>query len=57
MVALALGAPQDAGQLHMVRECVSCGSRTPNTIELTDDREAIVTICLECGMETGRYVD
>lgn len=56
-VALAIGAPQDAGNLHMIRECVNCGFRTPNSIDLVEDGEAVVTICLECGMETGRYTD
>lgn len=54
---LAIGAPQDAGELSLVRECANCGFRTPNTIQLTDDREAIVTVCLECGFETGRWTD
>ncbi len=57
VVALAIGAPQESGDLHLLRECVNCGYRTPATVELADDGEAVVTICLECGMETGRYTD
>lgn len=57
VVALAVGAPKDAGELHMLRECPDCGGRTPNQIQLTDDREAIVTVCLECGFETGRWTE
>lgn len=57
VVALAIGAPRDAGTLHLMRECVNCGFRTPHGIGLVDDGEAVVTTCLECGMETGRYTD
>jgi len=57
VVALAVGAPKDPGELHMVRECPDCGGRTPNTVELTDDRDAIVTVCLECGAPTGRWTE
>jgi uncharacterized cupin superfamily protein len=57
VVAIAVGAPKDPGELHLLRECAECGGRTPNTVELTDDRVAIVTVCLECGFETGRWTD
>ncbi|WP_267641524.1 cupin domain-containing protein [Haloarchaeobius amylolyticus] len=52
---LAMGAPQDAGELHMVRECPDCGERTEQDIELTEARDAIVTRCVDCGAETGRF--
>ncbi|WP_439028169.1 cupin domain-containing protein [Haloarchaeobius sp. DT45] len=52
---LAMGAPQEAGELHMVRECPDCGERTEQSIELTADRSAIVTLCVDCGTETGRF--
>jgi mannose-6-phosphate isomerase-like protein (cupin superfamily) len=55
--ALAIGAPQDAGQTHVLRECAGCGQRTPADIQRADDGEALVTICLECGLETGRFED
>jgi len=54
-VALAIGAPKDARETEMVRECADCGGRTENTVEMTDDRDALVTRCLECGAETGRF--
>ncbi|WP_290815507.1 cupin domain-containing protein [Halovivax sp.] len=57
VVALAIGAPKDPGELSLLRECVQCGTRTPASVSLTEDRKAIVTTCLECGMETGRYTE
>jgi len=57
VVALAVGAPKDGGELHLLRECVDCGGRTPNAIQPTDDRGALVTVCLECGFETGRWTE
>lgn len=57
VVALAVGAPKESGELHMLRECAECGGRTPNAVQMTEDREAIVTVCLECGFETGRWTE
>ncbi|MCT9095014.1 cupin domain-containing protein [Haloarchaeobius sp. HME9146] len=54
-IVLAMGAPQESGELHMVRECAACGERTEQDIELTEDRDAIVTLCVDCGAETGRF--
>jgi len=55
VVALAFGAPRDAGETDIRRECGPCESYTSQEIELTDDREAFVTTCGECGTETGRF--
>lgn len=55
VVAVAVGAPRESGELHLVRECVECGGRTPNTVESADGGDAVVTRCLECGFETGRW--
>lgn len=55
VVALALGAPKDAGETEMVRDCADCGGRTPQTIEWADDGEALVTLCEDCGATTGRF--
>ncbi|MFB6152276.1 MAG: cupin domain-containing protein [Haloarculaceae archaeon] len=55
VVALAMGAPGDARETEMLRECPDCGGRTENAVEMTDDREALVTRCTECGAETGRF--
>lgn len=55
VVALAIGAPQDAGELEILRACESCGERTPNTIERIQDDGVKITRCLECGSETARF--
>ncbi|WP_276273144.1 cupin domain-containing protein [Haloarcula litorea] len=55
VVALALGAPKDARETEMVRRCEDCGGRTEQRVELTDDRDALVTLCTACGAETGRF--
>jgi len=55
VVALALGAPRDAAETEMLRECPDCGGRTEGDIEMADDREAIVTRCAVCGAVTGRF--
>ncbi|QPV61366.1 cupin domain-containing protein [Halosimplex litoreum] len=55
VVALAMGAPKDAGRTEMLRECPDCGGRTEGTVEMADDREALVTRCTDCGAETGRF--
>jgi uncharacterized cupin superfamily protein len=54
VVALAIGAPVES-TTEMVRECPDCGERTENSIELADDREALVTRCTDCGSGTGRF--
>jgi mannose-6-phosphate isomerase-like protein (cupin superfamily) len=55
VVAIAMGAPAEMGETEMLRECPDCGGRTENELELTDDRDAILTLCTECGAETGRF--
>ncbi|MFB6140441.1 MAG: cupin domain-containing protein [Halosimplex sp.] len=55
VVALAMGAPKDARQTEMLRECPDCGGRTENTVEMADDRSALLTRCTDCGAETGRF--
>ena len=54
--ALALGAPKDAEATEILRDCPACGERTPQAIEMTDDRDALVTRCAACGGLTGRFV-
>lgn len=53
--AIALGAPQDGGDLDLLRDCETCGERTSQTIEWTDDRDAKLTRCVDCGERTGRF--
>ncbi len=55
VVALAMGAPQDAGETEIRRQCPDCGEPTRQRIEMTDERDAIVTLCEECDAETGRF--
>jgi uncharacterized cupin superfamily protein len=52
---LGIGAPADAGELTLLRDCEACGERTDQEIEPTDDGAALVTVCVECGAETGRF--
>jgi len=52
---LAVGAPADAGELTLLRDCSDCGDRTDEEIEAVDDGAALTTICVECGTETGRF--
>jgi uncharacterized cupin superfamily protein len=53
--ALAIGAPQEAGDTEILRECEECGERTTQDIELADDRSEIRTVCEACGEVTGRF--
>ncbi|MFT4931645.1 MAG: putative cupin superfamily protein [Natronomonas sp.] len=55
VVALAMGAPQEAGETEILRECEGCGERTPHRLELAEGKDAILTICETCGVETGRF--
>lgn len=55
VIALAIGAPQETGNSEILRECESCGDRTPNTVERVEDGAVRVTRCLECGTETARF--
>lgn len=53
--ALAIGAPAEMGDVTLLRHCEECGKRTDHDIEPTDDRSELLTICVACGTETGRY--
>lgn len=55
VVALAVGAPRDMGETEILRECSDCGERTPQSVERSEDGEALVTVCEECGSVTGRF--
>jgi uncharacterized cupin superfamily protein len=54
-VVFAVGAPQDAGDLDLLRECDACEARTAHRIELADDRSAVLAVCEACDGETARY--
>lgn len=55
VVALAVGAPADGGDVDIQRQCEDCGERTLQSVDLADDGEALLTACLECGGVTGRF--
>lgn len=55
VVAVALGAPREAGETELLRECADCGGDTPHEVELADDSSEVVARCEECGAVTGRY--
>lgn len=54
-VGLAIGAPRESEDIDILRECANCGDRTQQRVELTDERDALVTICEGCGGTTGRF--
>ena len=54
-VVLAVGAPRDAGETAIQRECEACGEPTGHHVELASDRDAVVAVCEVCGSATGRY--
>ena len=55
VVALALGAPKESGDLDLRRDCEDCGEPTANAIRRADDTGRLVTVCEDCGAETGRF--
>jgi uncharacterized cupin superfamily protein len=55
VTALAIGAPQESGETDILRECPDCGERTEQEIGRAEDADALVTHCLDCGAETGRF--
>lgn len=54
-IVFGVGAPQDAGELDLLRDCGACGERTAHRIELADDRSAALAVCEACEGETARY--
>ena len=55
VVALALGAPRDAGETEVLRRCEVCEEETPQELALADDRDAVVARCTICDEPTGRF--
>lgn len=55
VVALAIGAPAEMGETTILRECEDCGERTEQAVQPTDEKDALVTVCQDCGAETGRF--
>lgn len=52
---LAMGAPRDGGDTEVLRSCAECGRRTPQDLEMTDDRSAVAARCTVCGNVTGEF--
>ena len=55
VIALALGAPLEYSDQEKLRECDTCGERTPQRIESAAGGEARITVCDDCGTEAGRW--
>lgn len=53
VVALALGAPLDYGEMDKRRDCPDCGTFTSQAFGM--DGTDYVATCSECGTETGRW--
>jgi len=51
---LAVGAPRDAGETEILRECPDCGGPTSQDLDLVDG-DTVVARCADCGAETGRF--
>lgn len=56
VIGLALGAPRDSEDVDILRECSNCGDRTAQRITITDEKDALLTLCDACGGRTGRFV-
>lgn len=50
---LALGVPRDSEDVDLLRSCPSCDALTSQQFE--QDGEDLLTVCVDCGTETGRY--
>jgi uncharacterized Zn finger protein len=50
-----VGAPREAGETEVLRDCEACGERTPQDLEMADDKSAILARCESCGAVTGRF--
>lgn len=55
VVAIAVGAPQDMGETEIERECEDCGERTRQEVVPTDEKDALLTKCVNCGTVTGQF--
>lgn len=63
VVALALGAPLEYGEMTKLRRCSDCDAETDNRIErrsaadTSDAEETVVAVCEDCGAITGRWTE
>lgn len=54
--ALAIGAPQEAGETDIRRYCEGCEAETSQDIAWAEAAEGLVTRCVECEQVTGRFL-
>jgi uncharacterized cupin superfamily protein len=52
---LVVGAPKEAGDTDVRRDCEDCGERTSHSLEMAEDKSAILARCERCGAVTGRF--
>lgn len=52
VIALVVGAPRDAPETTILRECPECGERTSQDFEMSEARDLLTTYCETCGTET-----
>ena len=61
VVAPALGAPLEYGEMVKLRECPTCGTKTDTDLEREPDDESgepiIVAFCKRCETDTGRWTE
>jgi len=55
VVALAIGAPQEGGEVDIERDCETCGERTRQEVVPAEDDDVLLTRCVDCGEITGRF--
>lgn len=55
IVAIALGAPRDAGGVDIERDCEDCGGDTRQEVVPAEEADALLTKCADCGAVTGQF--
>ncbi|WP_255198198.1 cupin domain-containing protein [Halorarius litoreus] len=50
---LALGVPRDSEDVDLLRACPGCDALTTQQFEQEGD--VLLTVCVDCGTETGRF--
>jgi mannose-6-phosphate isomerase-like protein (cupin superfamily) len=52
---LVVAAPPEPDEVDLRRECETCASTTRQRVESDEGGEVKLTVCTECGTETGRF--
>lgn len=50
---LALGVPRESTDVDLLRDCPGCDALTSQAFDQNGD--VLLTVCVECGAETGRF--